>query len=237
MQMKGKLFLIPTTLGDCSIDYSIPRDISSIIGRLNVYIVENIKTARRYIRKADKNKDIDKIEFLVLNKHTKEQEIPDFLKPLKEGHDVGIISEAGVPGVADPGAAIVELAHKEEIRVVPLVGPSSIILALMASGLNGQNFAFRGYLPIKNYERIKSLKRLEKISKTEHQTQIFMETPYRNNKLLEIILENCSPKTSLCIASNITCNDEFIQTKTIEKWKKEIPNLHKKPAIFLLHSY
>jgi 16S rRNA (cytidine1402-2'-O)-methyltransferase len=235
--MKGKLVLIPIPLADCSLNYSIPSEIFTIVSKLNYFIVENIKTARRYIRKIDKDKNIDDITFFVLNKHTDEKEISNFLEPLKNGMNVGIISEAGVPGVADPGANIVNLAHEKNFQVIPLTGPSSIILSVMASGLNGQNFAFNGYLPIKENHRKNKIKQLEKKSKTENQTQIFMETPYRNDKLLANILEECQENTMLCIASNITAPDEFIKTRKIIEWKKNIPELKKKPTIFLIHSY
>lgn len=235
--MKGKLYLIPIPMGDCSLDYVIPSQISSIISSINYFIVENIKTARRYIRKTDAQKNIDNITFYVLNKKTLPREIPDYLKPLREGNNMGVISEAGVPGVADPGALVVEIAHRENIQVVPLVGPSSIILALMASGLNGQNFSFHGYLPIKPQDRSRELKKLEKISKSENQTQIFMETPYRNNKLIETILSTCQANTLLCIASELTTPNEFIKTQTILEWKKNKPDLNKKPSIFLIHAH
>jgi 16S rRNA (cytidine1402-2'-O)-methyltransferase len=224
-------------MGDCSLDYVIPSQISSIISSINYFIVENIKTARRYIRKTDAQKNIDNITFYVLNKKTLPREIPDYLKPLREGNNMGVISEAGVPGVADPGALVVEIAHRENIQVVPLVGPSSIILALMASGLNGQNFSFHGYLPIKPQDRSRELKKLEKISKSENQTQIFMETPYRNNKLIETILSTCQANTLLCIASELTTPNEFIKTQTILEWKKNKPDLNKKPSIFLIHAH
>ena len=234
--MKGKLVLIPIPLGECSPEYAIPSEIFAIIGKLDYFIVENIKTARRYIRKADAHKNIDEITFFILNKHTDPKEFNGFLEPLKQGHDIGIISEAGVPGIADPGAPVVKLAHEQNIRVVPLVGPSSIILALMASGMNGQNFTFHGYLPIKNHARTKAIKELEKQSKLKNQTQIFMETPYRNNKLITTLMEVCQGSTNLCIASNITTKEEFINTKPISQWKKDVPDLHKKPTIFLLHA-
>ncbi|MBS3774523.1 MAG: SAM-dependent methyltransferase [Bacteroidales bacterium] len=234
--MKGKLYLIPTTLGDDGVDAVIPAEVKNIISRLDIFIVENIRSARRYIRKVDAEKSIDGLTFFVLNKHTDKGQFPEFLAPLKKGRDVGLITEAGVPGIADPGEDIVRMAHKQEIRVVPLVGPSSVTLALMGSGLNGQHFAFNGYLPIQSNERIKKLKMLEKRSQQENHTQIFMETPYRNNQLLKDILEHCRDRTLLCIASNITLENEKIQTKTIKEWRKAVPDLNKQPAIFLLHS-
>jgi 16S rRNA (cytidine1402-2'-O)-methyltransferase len=232
--MKGKLYLVPIPLGDCSSEFVIPGDVSRIISNLDHFIVENIRTARRYIRALDAQKNIDKITFFVLNKHTELKDIENFLKPATEGYNMGIISEAGVPAVADPGADVVSLAHEAGIKVVPLVGPSSIFLALMASGLNGQSFTFHGYLPIKDNARIQKLKAIEKESQKENKTQIFMETPYRNNKMFADILKSCRKNTRLCVASNVTLPEEFIKTKTIEKWKTEEINLHKKPTVFLL---
>lgn len=232
--MFGKLYLIPITLGDCSPDSVIPSKVSEIIRQLNYFIVENIRTSRRYIRSVDKDKNIDDLTFFVLNKHTQPSELNEFLAPIQKGYDVGVISEAGVPGVADPGASIVSLAHQKGIAVVPLVGPSSILLALMASGMNGQKFAFHGYLPIKDQERIQTLKKLEKQSRQTGETQIFMETPYRNNKLFADILKACQKNTLLCVASNITLKNEQIQTKPIAKWIRDEINLHKLPTVFLI---
>ncbi len=232
--MPGKLYLIPIPLGECSFEYVLPGDISNIISNLEHFIVENTRTVRRYIRATNAQKNIDEITFFVLNKHTKKQEIEAFLEPAKKGYNMGIISEAGLPGIADPGAEIVSLAHKLNIEVVPLVGPSSIFLALMASGMNGQSFTFHGYLPIKSNERIQKLKSIEKESQKEDKTQIFMETPYRNNKLFADILKTCRKNTRLCVASNITLQDEYIKTKTVENWQEEEINLHKKPTVFLL---
>lgn len=234
--MTGKLFLIPITLGESSIDRVIPADVKHILTGTDHFIVENIKTARRYIRKAVPEKSIDKITFFVLNKNTEREELPKFMAPLDKGYDTGVITEAGVPGIADPGEEIVRLAHRKGIRVVPLVGPSSIILALMSSGLNGQNFAFNGYLPIQSHDRIKKLKTLEKRSRLEKQTQIFMETPYRNNQLLKDITASCRDHTQLCIASNITLENEMIHTRSIREWRNEMPDLNKQPAIFILSS-
>jgi 16S rRNA (cytidine1402-2'-O)-methyltransferase len=169
-----------------------------------------------------------------LNKRTRYSEIPSFLKPIEQGFDVAVISEAGCPGVADPGADVVKIAHQKEYKVVPIVGPSSVLLALMASGLNGQNFAFKGYLPVKSNERVKEIQVLEKRVINQRQTQIFIETPYRNNQLIEDVLKTCSPGTYFCIAANITSENEFIVTKTIQDWKNKIPDLHKIPSIFLL---
>jgi 16S rRNA (cytidine1402-2'-O)-methyltransferase len=232
--MKGKLFLIPAPLGDSPLEMVVPAGVESVVGRLDHFIVEHVRTARRYIRKLVPDKPIDPITFYTLNKHTPPKDIAGFLKPLEEGFDMGLLSEAGVPGIADPGEEAVAEAQRKGITVVPLVGPSSIILALMASGLNAENFAFNGYLPIKNRDRINKINALEKKSRVEGQTQIFMETPYRNGKLLDDILNQCMEDTWLCIASEITTERELIQTRTIRQWKKQVPDLHKKPTIFIL---
>lgn len=233
--MSAKIYLIPTTLGDSPIDNVIPNYVVDIINSTDHYIVENIKTARRYLIKAGIKKKIDDLTFYELNKHSSPEEYHSYLEPIKDNKNIGVISEAGTPGVADPGADIVEIAHRKNILVVPLVGPSSILLSVMASGLNGQNFAFLGYLPIKRPERSKRLKELEKRSQIENQTQLFIEAPYRNMQMLEDILAICSADTKLCIACDITLESEFIKTKTVKEWKKEIPNIHKRPSIFLLH--
>lgn len=235
--MSAKIYLIPTTLGDSPVDNVIPKYIVDIINQTEHYIVENIKTARRYLIKAGIKTKIDDLTFYELNKHSSPDEYASYLNPIKEGRNIGIISEAGTPGVADPGADIVAIAHRRNITVVPLVGPSSILLSVMASGLNGQNFAFVGYLPIKKPERIKQIKDLERRSQVENQTQLFIETPYRNQHLLEDIISNCSSETKLCIATDITLETEFIKTKSVKEWKKDIPNLHKRPTIFLIHRY
>ncbi|HAN19491.1 MAG: SAM-dependent methyltransferase [Bacteroidetes bacterium GWC2_33_15] len=232
--MTAKLYLIPTTLGESPIENVIPSYLIDIINQTNHYIVENVKTARRYLIKAGIKTRIDDLTFYTLNKHSSPEEYESFLKPIFEDNHVGIISEAGTPGVADPGAEIVKIAHQRNIDVVPLVGPSSILLSVMASGLNGQNFAFLGYLPIQKAERIKTLKEIEKRSLNENQTQLFIETPYRNNHLLEDIITTCHPETMLCIATDITLESEFIKTKTIKEWKSKVPDLNKKPTVFLI---
>ena len=232
--MSGKLYLIPTTLGESPIEHVIPKHVVDIINQTNHYIVEDVKTARRYLIKAGIKTKIDDLTLFTLNKHSSPQEYESYLKPISEGSHVGIISEAGAPGVADPGADIVKIAHEKNIEVIPLVGPSSILLSVMASGLNGQNFAFSGYLPIQKSDRIKTLKELEKRSYIEKQTQLFIETPYRNNHLIEDILATCQPETMLCIAADITLETEFIKTKPIKEWKKQVPDLNKRPAIFLI---
>ncbi len=232
--MAGKLYLIPNTLGSDVIEDSIPKNVANIAINLSHFIVEDLRTARRFLRKLDRNFDIDSSNFYLLNKRTKPQEFIEFIKPLKAGKDMGIISEAGCPGVADPGAEILKLAHENGITVVPLVGPSSILLALMASGMNGQSFAFNGYLPINRDERIKTIKDLEHLSRTKNQSQIFIETPYRNIDFFNDILKACSPNTRLCVASNLTLEDEFVKTKKISQWKN-IPDINKKPTIFIIH--
>lgn len=233
--MSAKIYLIPTTLGDSPIDNVIPKYVVDIINDTQHYIVENIKTARRYLIKAGIKTKIDDLTFYELNKHSSPEEYLSYLNPIKDNKNIGVISEAGTPGVADPGADIVEIAHRKNIPVVPLVGPSSILLSVMASGLNGQNFAFLGYLPIKKPERSKRLKELEKRSQIENQTQLFIEAPYRNMQMMEDILSICSPDTKLCIATDITLETEFIKTKAVKDWKKEKPSIHKRPTIFLIH--
>jgi 16S rRNA (cytidine1402-2'-O)-methyltransferase len=229
------LYLIPSTLGDTPVERVLPSYNTEIVSRLRFFIVENVRTARRFLKKCHADIDIDKLTFYELNKHTDRNNIPEFLQPLKEGNSMGIISEAGCPAVADPGAEIVALAHREGYKVVPLVGPSSPLLALMASGFNGQNYAFHGYLPIDSNERAKAIKKLETHAYNENQTQLFIETPYRNQKLAEDILLHCKPQTRLCIAMNITCEDEYIATKTVKEWKNRLPDMNKKPCVFLLY--
>jgi len=231
--MKGKLYLIPTTLGETTIDQVIPKEVQELIPKLKHFIVENIRTARRYLKKVDPNINIDELHFYELNKHSSPNDISGYLHAISE-NSIGVISEAGCPGVADPGADVVKLAHEKNIEIVPLVGPSSILLSLMASGFNGQNFAFNGYLPIKSDERIKKIKQLESRSLSENQTQIFIEAPYRNNQLLGDIVQNCNTATKLCVAMDITMESEFIKTLPVKAWKNQAIDLHKKPTIFLL---
>ncbi|MBI9052732.1 MAG: SAM-dependent methyltransferase [Bacteroidales bacterium] len=235
--MSAKVYLIPTTLGDSPIEQVIPSYVVDIINSTNHYIVENIKTVRRYLIKAGIKTKIDDLTFYELNKHSSPDQYAAYLNPIKENQNVGIISEAGTPGVADPGAEIVAIAHEKNIPVVPLVGPSSILLSVMASGLNGQSFAFVGYLPIQKQERIKRIKDLERRSQVENQTQLFIETPYRNNHLFEDLLSSCSAETKIGIAADITLETEYIKTRSVKEWKKDIPNLHKRPSIFLIHKY
>lgn len=232
----GKLYLIPTTLGEVEPLEVLPLSIKRAIENLDFYIVENEKTVRRFIKRISPKKSQPSLKIQVLNKYTLPEEIPTFITPCLNGHDVGIISEAGCPGVADPGADVVAIAHEKGIKVVPLVGPSSILLALMASGMNGQSFAFNGYLPIDKADKKKELKNLEKRSKELDQSQIFMETPYRNDKLLADITAMLSPNTLLCVASDITLPTETIKTQSIAQWKGAKIDLHKRPTIFILHA-
>lgn len=233
--MQASLFLIPVTLGETSIEQVLPSYNREVILGIKHFIVENIRSARRFLKKTDALINIDELTFYELNKHTKPEQIESYLNPIKEGMHVGIISEAGCPAIADPGADIVSIAQRKGYKIVPLVGPSSILMALMASGFNGQSFAFHGYLPIESNDRIRKIKQLEQRIYHEHQTQIFIETPYRNSKLAEDLIRNCSPTTKLCIAMNITCEDEFIRTFNIQNWKKQLPDMDKKPCIFLLY--
>lgn len=231
---RGQLYLIPTTLGETELDIILPTGNSEIVSSIQYFIVENIRTSRRFLKKVNRELNIDELTFFELNQHTKPEEIALFLKPLKEGNNMGVISEAGCPAIADPGADVVALAHQQGITVVPLVGPSSILLSLMASGFNGQSFSFLGYLPVQQAERIKALKKMESRIYSENQTQIFIETPYRNMKMLEDILSGCQPNTKLCIAADITLETEFIKTKPVSAWKSQKPDLNKRPCIFLL---
>jgi len=234
METKGVLYLIPNKISETSLDVVVPKYIFTLVSTIRHYIVEDIRTVRRYLRQLNHEVDINGITFYELNKHTVSTDIADYLKAAENGEDMGLISEAGLPCVADPGNVIVEMAHKKSIRVVPLVGPSSILMALMASGLNGQNFAFNGYIPIDQPDRTRKLRELEARSHREHQSQIFMDTPYRNNRLFCDLKATLSPQTKLCIALNITADDEFICTKTISEWKKTNVDLNKKPCIFII---
>jgi 16S rRNA (cytidine1402-2'-O)-methyltransferase len=233
----GILYLIPAPLGDDSnFQKILPPFIGEVVNTISHYIVENEKTARHYLKKLKIEKPLQELILYPLNKHTAEGDISGYLKPLEEGHNVGIISEAGCPGVADPGAEVVRLAHQKNIKVVPLTGPSSILLALMASGLNGQLFTFHGYLPIEPRDRAKKLKELEQQSRANNQTQIFIETPYRNEKMLLDLTKNLSESTELCIAVDVTLPTEYITTLPISRWKKKTIHFHKKPAVFLFLS-
>ena len=229
------LYLIPTTLGESALDTILPAHNAEIVSSLKYFIVENIRTARRFLKKVNHEINIDDLTFFELNQHTSPEEISTFLKPMSEGKDTGVISEAGCPAVADPGADVVAIAQQRNYAVKPLVGPSSILLSLMASGFNGQSFAFLGYLPISQLDRVKALKKMESRIYSENQTQIFIETPYRNMKMLEDILSTCQLTTKLCIAADITLETEFIRTKTIKEWKALKPDLNKRPCIFLIY--
>jgi 16S rRNA (cytidine1402-2'-O)-methyltransferase len=231
----GTLYLIPTTLGASDLKSVFPDNNSLIINKLNYFIVENVRTARRFLKAVNRETDINTLHFLELNEHTEKIDFQQFIEPLLGGNNVGVISEAGCPCIADPGANIVEIAHKHNIKIVPLVGASSILLSLMASGFNGQNFAFNGYLPIDKNTRIKRLKALENRVFVENQTQIFIETPYRNNALLEDIFQNLKPQTKLCIACELTTANEFIKTSFISEWQKQKYDFNKKSAIFLIY--
>ena len=230
--MPATLFLIPVTLGDTPVQRSLPSYNTEIILSLQHFIVENVRSARRFLKQTDSTIDIDALTFYTLNQHTAREELSGFLDPIQKGYSVGLLSEAGCPAVADPGADIVALAQQKGIPVTPLVGPSSILLTLMASGLNGQNFAFLGYLPIESAQRIKALKQIEQRVQTSHQTQLFIETPYRNQKMLQEILNTCQANTRLCIATDVTLPTEEIRTRRIAEWKKNVPDLSKRLCVF-----
>lgn len=231
---KGKIYLLPCPIGETAVYDVLPMHNKSVMQSLDYFIVENIRSARRFLSRAGIGKPIDSLTFAELNEHSTPAEVSSLLDPILKGQSVGVISEAGVPGVADPGAEIVALAHKHGIEVIPLVGPSSILLALMASGLNGQSFAFNGYLPIKQPDRSRSIKFYEKRAQTENQSQIFIEAPYRNAKLFEDILASCANGTSLTVAADILQPDQFIRTLTIAEWRKQKPDIQKRPAIFII---
>lgn len=235
MKVLGKLYLIPTTLGESDPMDVLPQTVKRAIDFIDHYIVENEKTARKSIKAVHPEKKQPDLKISLLNKHTEASEHAQMIAPCLQGINVGLMSEAGCPGVADPGAAIVKIAHEKGIQVVPLVGPSSILLALMASGMNGQSFAFNGYLPIDKSEKKAALKNLEKLSHDKNQSQLFIETPYRNNKLLEDILQTLQPNTHLCIACDITLPTEYIKTLRVADWKKTKVDLHNRPCIFIVH--
>ncbi len=237
MAAKGKLYLIPTVLGECNPEDVLSISISRTIDFIDIFIVENDKTARKCIKSTNPKKVQADLKLFLLNKHTLINDHNKMIQPCLEGKNVGLMSEAGCPGVADPGAVIVKMAHEKGIQVVPLVGPSSILLAMMASGMNGQNFAFNGYIPIDKSEKKNYLKFLEKISLDRGQSQIFIETPYRNNKMLEEILLTLQPSTHLCIATDITLSTEYIKTMKVADWKKATLDLHNRPTIFILHKF
>lgn len=232
---KASLYLIPVTLGDSPVDKVLPVYNKEVILGIKYFIVENERTARRFLKKTHALIDINTITFFLLNKHTSPENMAGFLQPIAEGHSIGILSEAGCPAIADPGADIVRIAHQKNYPVIPLVGPSSILLSLMASGFNGQNFAFHGYLPIEQNQKIEKIKLLESRIYSENQTQLFIETPYRNNKFVEDMIRICKPSTKLCIAADITCEGEFIKVKGVKEWIGKVPDLSKIPCIFLIY--
>lgn len=234
MIKNGILYLLPVTLGESAYDQVIPIYNNKIVQEIDVFIVENIKTARRFIKRVAPEKKIDDLVFYEINKRTNMDMLPTFLKSIFEGKNIGVISDSGCPGVADPGADVVALAHENNIKVVPLVGPSSLLLSLMASGFNGQSFCFNGYLPKEQKDRVRKLKELERIANAQKQTQLFIETPYRNQHVFDDLLLNCNPSSKLCIAVDITLPSEQILTKTIAEWKNFKIDLTKRPCIFLI---
>ncbi len=236
----GKLYLIPITLSNPGETTVVPEDvlpqtIKRAIDFIDYYIVENEKTARKFIKSIHPEKKQPDLKISVLNKHTEIAEHNEFIQPLLRGENIGLMSESGCPGIADPGAVIIKIAHEKGIQVVPLVGPSSILLALMASGMNGQSFAFNGYLPIDKNDKKQALKSFERLSQEKNQSQLFIETPYRNNKLMEDLLQILQPNTYLCVACDITLPTEYIKTKMVNEWKKEKADLHNRPCIFIIH--
>lgn len=234
--MKGKLYLIPTTLGDFETAGKVLPDYNHVIThQLTNFIVENVRTARRFLKKIAHPVPIDEMNFFELGKHTPVEQITSYLNPLKSGISVGLLSEAGTPCIADPGSVIVIMAHELHTEVVPLIGPNSIILALMASGFNGQQFTFHGYLPVHKKDLSRKLKDLDMAARKNDQTQIFIETPYRNLQMFEMICNTCNPNTLLCIASDLTLPSQMIKTKSIRQWKKEKVDLHKRPTVFLIY--
>lgn len=231
------LYLIPVTLGDTPIERVLPAYNKEVILSIRHFIVEEVRTARRFLKQVDRNINIDELTFYPMGKHADAALFSKYLDALRKGEDIGVISEAGCPAVADPGADVVAIAQREGHKVVPLVGPSSILLAVMGSGFNGQSFAFHGYLPIAPADRAKRLKQLESRSAAEHQTQLFIETPYRNHKIIADILATCNPRTKLCIASGLTTDKEYICSKTIKEWKQTtLPDLNKIPTIFAIYA-
>lgn len=231
----GTLYLIPSTLGTTDINNVLPPNNTNIVKNLKYFIVENVRSARRFLKLVDKSIVIDDLYFYELNQHTTQEAVADMMTPLYNGESVGVISEAGCPAIADPGADVVAIAQKHGIKVMPLVGPSSILLSLMGSGFNGQSFAFVGYLPIDKKSRVQRLKQLESRIYTEHQTQIFIETPYRNNQLIQEMLDTLRPSTMLCVASELTTENESIKTMSITEWKKRKTDINKRNAIFLIY--
>ncbi len=234
--MTGKLYLIPTPISDSDMNWVIPASVRASVQVLSCFIVEHPKTARQFLKQIACRVPLQEIQLHILNTHSKPEDLAALLQPLLSGKNVGLLSEAGCPAIADPGSNLVRVAHDRKIPVIPLVGPSSIILALMASGLNGQCFCFNGYLPVEKHARAQQIIALEKRSIKHNQTQIFIETPYRNQGLLEHIVQTCRDDTDLCIAAHLTGASEMIATKTIKTWKQKLPDIHKIPTIFLLQS-
>jgi len=230
----GKLYLIPSSLGEKDFDFLFPRFNAEIINSIDVYIVEDLRTGRRFLKKLGLQKAIDDLEFFLLNEHTQGVDLNEYLRCCESGKNVGLMSDAGTPCIADPGNVVVAKAHQLGIEVVPLVGPNSIVLALMGSGFNGQNFAFNGYLPVEQDRREERLKTLENLVVKYNQTQLFIETPYRNNHLFQSILRVCKPDTRLCIACNMATDEQFLKSQSIARWRKEQIDLHKKPTVFVL---
>lgn len=230
----AKLYLLPVPLADIEHSACLPELNRTIVRNIKHFIVENVRSARRFLKAADRNIKIDELSFYELNKHTTPDQIASFLEPMKQGESIGVISEAGCPAVADPGSDIVAIAQRRGYDIVPLVGPSSILMALMGSGFNGQRFAFLGYLPIDDAARVQAIRDLEHRLYTTGETQIFIETPYRNNKLADELLRLCKPQTKLCIACNLTSSEALVRTKSLAEWKGKLPDLHKKPTIFVL---
>jgi 16S rRNA (cytidine1402-2'-O)-methyltransferase len=231
----GILYLIPVTLGDDLPEHVLPAAVIGIVRGLDIFVVENEKSARRFLGAIKTDKPVRELKLLLLNEHSEDKDLPALLAPLLTGRSIGLMSEAGCPGIADPGAKLIALAHHHRVQVKPLVGPSSILLALIASGLDGQRFSFLGYLPAEKAARIQKLKEIEKRSGQAGESQIFIETPYRNQYMFEDILANCQPKTRLCVACNLTLEGETVRTQSIAEWKKSVaPELHKQPTVFLL---
>jgi 16S rRNA (cytidine1402-2'-O)-methyltransferase len=232
----GTLFLVPTLLGAAQVEGSLPPAVQARVYALHAFVAENAKSARQFLKAIGFPRTLTQTPIEELNEHTPQARIPDLLQPLRDGLDLGLLSEAGCPAVADPGAALVALAHLEGLHVVPLVGPSSLLLALMASGLNGQRFCFHGYLPVDRTARENSIRSLERVSRTERAAQIVIETPYRNNRLIASLTQVCQPDTLLCVAADLTLETEYIRTQPIEKWRRQPPDLDKRPAVFVLQA-
>lgn len=234
--MNGKLYLLPVPLAEDMLEWTIPAAVAPLAKRLKHFIVESEKVSRRYLKKLDRSINIDELQFHLLNEHTPESESHSFLKAALAGEDVGLMSDAGCAAVADPGALVVALAHKLGIEVVPISGPNSILLTLMGSGFNGQCFAFQGYLPVDKVKRKQRLLALEAESRQKKMTMLFIETPYRNNQMMETLLQSCHPDTRLCIGTDLTAENEFIRSQSVKLWQKLVPDLHKRPTVFALYA-